>query len=211
MSEQFNGTVRVKDGNKAPQDYGVNREVEVSISFFCDSAGQLDDFVDRAAKAADAKVNELLGRTTEPKPERQRRTTVPKVEKTADPAAMTVEPAKKENPVAADPKPGKAAADPAAMTEAAPASGQAISTGEERSDPAAMDASLFSSTVPTISDNDLMATITQHNAKTKNAPAIRALIGKYVPQDGKPHQAAEIVQEKRQAFKDELGKIGAPA
>lgn len=209
MSDQFNGTVRVKDGNKAPQDYGVNREVEVTISFFCDSADNLDDFVSRAAKAADAKVNELLGRTAEAgKPERQKRTTVPKVEK-GDPAAMTVEPAKKENAVAVDPKPGKA--DPAAMTETAPASGQAISTGEERSDPAAMDTSLFSSTVPTISDNDLMATITQHNAKTKNAPAIRALIGKYVPQDGKPHQAAEIVQEKRQAFKDELGKIGAPA
>jgi hypothetical protein len=206
MSEQLNGTVRVKDGNKAPVDYGVNREVEASISFFVDDAARLDAVARLAANVADSIVNEKLGRAAdkavsskavvEVSPEKpERRTRVPKAET----------------------KETKPATDPAAMPGAEPQ--QAIQTGGERVNPeskadaadmAGLD-DVLTGSVPVITDNDLMATITQHNAKTKNAAAIRALIGKYVPQDGKPHQAAEIEQSKRQAFKDELAKIGAPS
>lgn len=204
MAEQFTGYVKVRDGNKAPQDYGVNREVEVSISFVVEDENKLEATAKKAATVADDIVNEKLNRTAgEPAKAPTKRGGAKPEKPPVDPASIVQTPAS---------SPAAVAADPAAIVETKPASGQAISTGGERNDPAAMggaaeDASLFTSAVEEINDNHLMSAITRTNAATKNSGAIRALIGKYVPQDGKPHQAAEIEKDKRQAFLLELDKV----
>lgn len=215
MSEQFNGTVRVKDGNKAPMDYGVNREVEVSISFFTDDQKALESMANHAADVADRIVHNKLQPVVAiagaaavvetGKPGRKTKDKLPTPaaanDNKADPAAITVE-AVKAKPTEATSSDGKA--DPASMGGG---EAQAIQTGGERVDPGAVDESLFTSAPPAITDNDLMATITRKNAETKNSAAIRAMIGRYVPQDGKPHQAVEIPQENRAAFKLELDTV----
>lgn len=193
MAEQFTGYVKIKDGNKGPLDYSPNREVEVSISFSTDARADLEAITMHAANVADGVVNDKLARTTE-----------------------TVKPARKTKPPTAAPaveqKPAKADADPAGMGEptVVPASGQAISTGDERKDPASVGEDIFTSAPAPVTDTHLMSAITRRNAETTNALAIRTLIGKYVPQDGKHHQAHEIEQDKRQAFLTELDKVQKP-
>lgn len=208
MSEQFTGTVRVKDGNKGPVDFSPNREVEVTISFAVDEGGNLKATAEQAASLADDIVNEKLGRAEGAKPARVTKTKAdkpPAVEK-ASPAAVV------EQKAAASPAivEQKVAASPSDLSTVAEVK-QAIQTGGERVDPAAIgDDPLFSSAVEArvINDNELMSAITRKNAETnKNSSAIRALIGQYVPQDGKPHQAAEITADKRQAFLTELEKV----
>jgi hypothetical protein len=194
MSEQFTGYVKVRDGNKAPQDYGVNREVECSISFSTEVRADLEAITKEAARVADEVVNEKLGRVAGEAPKKTGG------RKAADkpPAATTAA------------SPAAIVADPAAIVEVKPAEvKQAIQTGGERVDPAGMTDDVFSSTVEArvINDNELMSAITRKNGETKNSAAIRALIGKYVPQDGKPHQASEIEASKRQGFLTELDTI----
>lgn len=214
MSEQFTGTVRVKDGNKAPQDFGVNREVEVSISFSTDTAASLEGITREAANVADAVVNEKLGRA--PATEASAKVTQtrgtkkqpPAATTTADPAKVAPDPAKVETPKQEATK----TADPAAMGSEptvvpANGSGQAISTGAERKDPASLDDILSPVAPSQITDSHLMSAITRRNAETTNALAIRSLIGQYVPQDGNHHGAADIEQAKRQAFLLELDKV----
>lgn len=203
---QYNGNVRVKDGTKAPQDYGVNREVEINVAFSTDTDDGLAAAVNHAGKVANDKVEELLGRKA---------ATTSEPEKAPKPTKAT-----KEKPPTAPKEPTKpapAAADPAAIGSeptVAPASGQAISTGEERvdpnakkADPAGMDDVLAPVAPSQITDNHLMSAITRRNAETSNAMKIRELIGKYVPQDGNHHGAADIEQGKRQAFLLELDKV----
>lgn len=206
MSEQFTGYVKIKDGNKGPLDYSPNREVEVSISFSTDQRGDLDAITREAAKVADDVVNEKLGRSAAAET-----TKVTQTKKAKPPT-----PPKQEKP-AEEKKQTAPAADPAAMGEPtvipATGSGQAISTGEERvdpnakKDPAGMDDVLAPVAPSQITDSHLMSAITRRNAETSNAMAIRALIGKYVPQDGNHHGAADIEQGKRQAFLLELDKV----
>lgn len=204
MREHFTGYVKVKDGNKGPLDYSPNREVEVSISFSTDVRSDLKAITQEAAQVADDVVNEKLGRSTE---QPKARATRAKADK--PPTAPTA--AAPAPTVATEAK--VATADPAAIGETAPAqSGQLISTGGDRNDPAAMGLDdLMKPVAPApITDSHLMAAITRTNAKFENkqAPAIRALILQYVPKDGKHHQAHEIEQDKRQAFLLELDKIG---
>lgn len=215
MSEQFTGYVKIKDGNKGPLDYSPNREVEVSISFSTDTRGDLDGITREAAKVADDVVNEKLGRSAEPAKTPTTRKTKPP---TADKAVVLTGP---ETPHKL-PEKAKVEADPAGMGEGVtviPAtSGQAISTGGERNDPAAMGGEkkedglgdLLGPQAPApVTDQHLMAAITRRNSETgqTNAHGIRSLILQYVPQDGKHHQAYEIPAEKRQGFLLELDKI----
>jgi len=66
---------------------------------------------------------------------------------------------------------------------------------------------IFSAEAEAVSDETLMSNITAKNAETKNTQAIRKLIGKYTPQDGKPHTAKEVPADKRQAFLIELAAV----
>lgn len=203
MSEQFNGHVVIKDGTKGPLDYSPNREVEVSISFSTDTRSDLDAITREAAKVCDEVVNEKLGRGTEAKTPKA---TVARTKKPPSQDAVTSVQA----PVPqADPS--LIGSEPTVV----PASGQAISTGAERvdpnakpgGDPAGMDDVLAPVAPTAITDTHLMSAITRRNAETTNALAIRGLIGQYVPQDGKHHGAADIEQDKRQAFLLELDKV----
>ncbi len=60
----FNGSVRVKDGNKAPQDYGENRVVEINVAFETDTDAKLEQAINHAGTVASNKVAELLGHTS---------------------------------------------------------------------------------------------------------------------------------------------------
>ena len=201
---QYTGNVRVKDGTKAPQEYGVNREVEINVAFVANDDDALSAAVNHAGKVANDKVEELLGRTATDaaKPAASRKAA------TAKPPTAPKEEKKQEA--------AKPAADPAAIggePTVAPAEKQAIQTGGERidsnakPDPAGMDDVLAPVAPSTITDSHLMSAITRRNAETSNALAIRTLIGKYVPQDGAHHGAADIEQGKRQAFLLELDKV----
>lgn len=205
MSEQFTGYVKVRDGNKAPQDYGVNREVECSISFSTEVRADLEAITKEAARVADDVVNEKLGRVAgEAKAATTRKNKAdkpPAANGNASPAAIV-----------AEVKSGLADLGAVGGVTVVPAEvKQAIQTGGERVDTAAIGAvdDVFSSVVEArvINDNELMSAITRKNAETKNSGAIRTLIGKYVPQDGKPHQAAEIEASKRQGFLTELDTV----
>lgn len=188
------GLVRIKDGVKKQEDYAPSREVTVELRFDNVEGTDYNLILDQACNAANRKVAELLGKSqaADVKPEKAPKATKAAKPPSADPAGMVETKA--------------VVADPGSVT------GQAISTGGERVDPGVMaDAAkvedVFTSAPAEINDNHLMSAITRKNAETKNALAIRALIGKYVPQDGKPHQAAEIEKGKRQAFLTELETI----
>lgn len=196
-SDITGGLVRIKDGVKKTEEYAPSREVTVELRFENAEGGDYRAIFEQAANAANAKVNELLGKTAvlsgPEKPHKVRAEKPPK----ADAAVVAGEPVK--------------VVDPASMGEPK----QAIQSGGERVDPAAMggkavandDVFTSAPAEANITDNDLMAAITRKNAETKNPLAIRGLISKYVPQDGKPHQAAEIEQGKRAAFKLELAQV----
>ena len=53
---QYTGNVRVKDGTKAPQEYGVNREVEINVAFVANDDDALSAAVNHAGKVANDKV-----------------------------------------------------------------------------------------------------------------------------------------------------------
>jgi len=201
VSEQFNGHVTIKDGTKGALDYSPNREIECSISFSTDVRGDLESIAKEAANVADGVVNEKLGRDVGSVKATKRTTAKP-------PSVKPEE--KKQEPATADP--AAISSDPTVIPAT---SGQAISTGEERkepptkaADPAGMGDDVLAPVAPQqITDSHLMSAITRRNAETSNALAIRTLIGKYVPQDGNHHGAADIEQGKRQAFLLELDKV----
>lgn len=207
------GHVKVVDGTKKPEDYSTNRVVEVMLAF-TNEGTDYRLILEQAGNAASAEVARLLGgeapKVTKPRtPKPPTATTATATKANTDPLAggeATVVPAK-------------------ANTDPLAGSGQAISTGGERVDPNASKGGddilsgggtpakggddILSSTAPQITDSDLSNAIVKTNGATKNSHAIRALIGQYVPQDGRVHQAVEIPQEKRSAFLAELGKVKA--
>jgi hypothetical protein len=73
---------------------------------------------------------------------------------------------------------------------------------------AATDEDLFTGTASEITNEQLRERCAAHQAKVKNAVAIRALIGKYV---APPAPVTGIAQEKRAAFLLELEKVGPVA
>jgi len=101
------------------------------------------------------------------------------------------------------------AKDPAAVDDAPAGERQVSANPEDRKDPAAVDDALFSAAdaPKEITDAELMQEITAHNAKVKNAPEIRKLIGEYVKPPG---QARDIPQNQREAFVKKLKEIKEP-
>lgn len=201
MSEQFTGYVKVRDGNKAPQEYGVNREVEVQISFSTETRADLEAITKEAARVADDVVNDKLGRVAGEVKKAGTR-------KAADkPPAANANVASVASVAAVADVKGADLGGVGGVTVVPAETKQAIQSGGERNDPASLDDVLGVVAPRVITDNELMSGITRKNGETKNSAAIRALIGQYVPQDGKPHQASEIAADKRQAFFDELEKV----
>lgn len=196
MSTEFHGVVFVKDGTKAPEEYGVNREVNITIEFNAENEAQLHALLDAAADKANAKVDELLGRkspkvATKP----QKVATVAKsdelprtkadIEREAGltpgkDAHVKPQPAPKASPQSLDDL-----EDVEIVTTAAPVE-------EDLSD-------ILGEEVPQITDEDLLSKITHANGRTKNSVAIRKLVDDFTPNDRK-YQAREIVQDKRAAF-----------
>lgn len=221
-SDITGGLVRIEDGIKKAEEYAPARKVVVELHFSNENGTDYRLLLEQASNAANAKVAELLGKDvrdaslagTNVKPRK------PPTPKSQEPAASPARPVADTPAVAsvpagaatdgggAGPLPqflDRAKADPADM------GAQAIQTGGERNDPAAMtqaDADVALMSAPKeVTDKELTTEIGKVNQATKNTPAIRKLIGEYCPQDGKVHQAAEIPQEKRAAFLIELAKV----
>jgi hypothetical protein len=205
-SDITSGLVRIEDGVKRAEEYAPPRKVVIELRFENANGTDYRLLLEQASNAANAKVAELLGTkivaAKPPTPRKQEPAApLPPTQAThpAEASAVTAAPASVTQGGDAGPIPDhlKRTADPAAM---------AISTGDERHDPAAMP-DVMTSQPKEVTDVELTTAIGRKNGETKNTPAIRALIGRYVPQDGKVHQAAEIEQGKRGAFLIELAKV----
>ncbi len=186
MAQITGGEISFGDGLKSPIEYQPAKTAKATFSFSVGEGENPDAIIDDATARARAKVAELLGSTVTPKTPAKKPPAPAAAERTHATKEQVAEIAK----IAAEPL--------------------AISTGGERLDPAAMDVGEddpLLSLPKEVTDVELTAAIGKHNQATKNAVAIRKLIGVYTPQDGKVYSAAGIPQEKRQAFLSELAKV----
>lgn len=73
-----NGVVSIEDGTKAAEEYAPARKVKVEFSFVVPEGGDATLAANLASEAADAKVNELLGRSSKAVPEKPATTRKPR-------------------------------------------------------------------------------------------------------------------------------------
>lgn len=201
MTHILNGVI--KFGRTVKTGDFENKRCDVELSFGTEEGKQVEEAaLDNIGKLARRKVHELLEmqKPTEQTPE----FLAPKTGNDKDKLAAQVtgeeapkKPAGRPRKPPAAPQPE---VDPAAMVDESAAAPVA--------DPAAMDDDLLSAAAVEVTDEDLTGAITRRNATIKNAPGIRALIGKYVLP---PKQARDIPQEARAKFMEELAKLGPPA
>lgn len=158
--------------------------------------------IDAAGKLAHDKVHQLLGlagtaaAATEP-PAKPRGRQPKAVEApapaapAADPAAIP-EPANPTQPVSAQPSAPAASTTPAASSPAA--------------DPAGMSDDVLTAAPagPTLTEEDTVKAVTQHNQKITNPQAIKALLAEYVTH---PKGVRDVPANMRQQFIDRLHKI----
>lgn len=176
-----------------------HKHAAAEISFSVPEGENDTKIIDQAGALAHGQVHRLLGTIsggTDGKTDKDRL------------AEAAGAPAEGKKTRAAKPPATPPAADPGAMDVAQE---QPAKTEPAKPEPAAADpgdlSDVLSSAPAEVSDADLTAKIGRVNAATKNPTAIRVLIGKYTPQDGNKHQAAEIPQDKRQAFLAELDTV----
>ena len=189
-----------------------HKHAAAEISFTAEEGGDPTIITNHAGDIAAHQVHCLLAKPFDP--------TAVLTDKDHLAAAATSAAKGKDKKAAAKPpapSTGTAQADPAAIGGDEPAktqtaaSAQPVATQQgNAADPAALD-DLLGSAPREINDVELTTAISKKNGETKNALAIRQLIGTYTPQDGQKHQAAEIAQDKRAAFLAELDKVPAVA
>ncbi len=227
MSEdQITGSVSVEDGTKAPEDYGVNRKVNVQVSFAGSAVG-LEAFLYQAATQADRTVAKLLGRA--PVVQSARPGDQPSTQGTSEAEQIANEaPAKKRGrpPVAkpdpsavespqpeadgATPSPSadpSAIEDPGVQVEVAPAP-----SAESPADPAAIE-DWEVVAAPVIDDATLAAKVSARNGAltekhgAKAAVAIRALITTFNPDPTRAFTLREIASAQRADFLAKLADL----
>jgi len=202
-----------------PADY-ESKKASVVLSFNVDEGQDIQAVLDDVSKLAMTQAHKMVGLATAAStPAGAKEPTKTKADLEAEQAA-----ALKAKEAAGDPKARankppspkkketeKPAAD-AATVEEPEAKGQISTNPEDRKDPAAMgDDDLLSpgaEKAEAITDAAIVDAITQHNAKVKNAPEIRKLIGTYVTA---PKTAKDIPVDKRAEFLEKLKEIKAAA
>lgn len=191
MSVITGGSVTIEDGEKKSTDYTPARKVSVTLNYDVPEGQDADAVLDRVADVANAKVDELLGRTKRP-------TATKPVAEAAPPTGKgrkAKEEPKEEPKVAplADP----VTADIGLFEEQAPAAKPADDLG------------LDEFTVPpaVITDADLNAKVMAKNKEIGNPVVIRTLIASFNPDPSKPFSMGNISPAQRQNFLDRLAEL----
>lgn len=217
MTDTFTILVSVEDGTKAPEDYGVNRKVNVTIG------GSVTDFADieaatgRISEVANAQVARLLGRAT------------PNSAGSAAPAASAGEPAKrtrrtKEQIAADEAAAAKAAevlkaADPTSFDDETPETATPAADEWSDDEPAqdakgnpveaetAVDDWDDTPAVEEITDAELNNLVGKKNAELGDPKKIRALINEFNPDPTKVFQLRQITAAERPDFLAKLKEL----
>lgn len=175
-----------------------NKRADAEFHFSVDEGESYHAIASEAADAAQAHVYKVLGIAHTPAGMRTKTDlTAEAVEAATKPAP--VEPAKagrRKAPPAVQPADAAKVEEPAKVEEAK------SEEPTKPADPAAVTDELFTAAPAKITDKDLTDAVTRKNEQIKNAVAIRGLIGKYGVQ-----RLAELKDEVRQAFLDELAKL----
>lgn len=196
MTNQITGgSVRIKDGLKAAVDYGENRVVEVTISYAVADPAEAAIQLNLAAKMADDKVNQLLGR----KPAGTvAETPAPKEKPAAKPKAEAKPKPPADEVVEDEDEGGDVVVEDETVSEEKPV--------EETKDDA--DMSEFEvEPEATITDADLNKAVQAKNAEISSPPKIKALIATFNPDPTKPFALAQIKAEQRADFLAKLEKL----
>lgn len=192
------GSVTIEDGVKAKEEYAPARKVSVTLSFIVPEGIVGDDYLNRAADLADAKVNEKLGRCQKEGVKNVAQTPVKapvKAEVRSDPAPQ---PGDTLLTVKLAPEPQKdvgafLAAGPTATQE--PGKQPATATGE----------------VKLPSHADLYNVITRVMDQTKKGEPIRAIMVKYTSHLPKDKQNSSFLPpESRAAAMADLEALLVP-
>lgn len=199
-----NGVISIEDGTKAPEEFAPGRKVRVEFTFAVPEGEDATAVANAAAAAADAKVNELLGRTV----------IAGTVAVAVTPTGASAAPAGgKRTRAAAKPKPDAttppAGGDKAALEAAAglKAGGPIDTTVAAEPEQGDIDDLLGDQAPVPITDAELAKAAQNKNAQMKVkdpnfSVKIRALVVEYagVP----PKKITDIPVAKRQEFLDKL-------
>lgn len=211
MTDTHHIQVSVEDGTKAKEEYGVNRKVNVSLSADTEDFDRIEAITEHLSNLANRQVSKLLGRVSPPDLKVVGGTEAPaETPEATAPARRTRRTAAQiEADNAAKAKP---AADPAAVTDDAPAADdfqiEGDATPAEDTAAAADDFSIEpEETSEEISDAALNAAVQRKNAELSDPEAIRAVIKGYNPDPTKAFQLREIPQAKRAEFISKLNEL----
>jgi len=192
------GTVVIEDGIKAAEEFAPARKVRVELSF------DYDD-LDRVAVIAQAKVSEMLGKSSGAAGKTAQATSSLDALKTATEAAAVGE-AKK--------APRKAATKPVETlppVEDFPLGDETKAQSEGKADEASLEAGILGAEEPKVdvSDKALYDMVVAVNAKVKKPKDITVIITKYCPTDGVPPSLKRVPEASRVAFITEIKKFAA--
>ncbi len=207
MAQLTSGTVkygRTVNGG----DYNSKR-ADVELTFTVAEGEEEGAAVQHVSELAVFKCHEILHKLSagaSSRPNADKPISAPAATEVAAPAETPAAPAKRQP--GRPPKNKGPATDPTEVQEPTHTTDTAASAdaGSPAEDPSEV-VEDWSAAAPEVTDVDLTAAISKHNAKVKNPQAIRQLIGKYVPSPG---QARDIAQAQRSAFLVELETVGAP-
>lgn len=189
-----NGMVAFEDGTKAVEEYAPARKVRVELHFTVDEGMDYGVFLDDAAIAARAKVEELLGKKS---------TAFMKGE-AAIKAAVAENRAAIDALVAEKKKPGRKPK--AAVEDDTDAIGGDASKGEPADQITGGLEDAEPAQTVNLSDKGLYDVVKAVNAKIRKPAEITAIVGKYCPNDGVPPSVRRIPEGKRTAFLADLNK-----
>lgn len=194
MSNITGGMIAVEDGRKEGDQYAPTRKVRVELTFDVKDGQDATEVLDHVGATAAARVKSILFGTA--------------------PVAVAA-PAPTPAPISADSaeKPTrtrrtKAEMEAARAAEVTPL--PAVAPFHPASDPSAIvddggaAAPVQADPGLDITDRGLLTTVTDINARVKNAPAITRIIMKYCPKDGIAPSLKRIPTEQRVAFLTEL-------
>jgi hypothetical protein len=215
-----NGVVSIEDGTKASEEYAPARKVRVELHFDLPENCSIEDeqrSLDITAKIANAKVNELLGRSGKSVPS----ATAAVVEKATDAilaaegtktltdkdklaeAAGVLHPAPTKGPKR---KPKEAATEKAKEPEQTDLEDFTSVPAAKAAEP---DPDDLTTIVPTVevTDQGLADAVQARNKAIENPVKIRTLIGTYNPDPTKAFTLKEIAQAHRQEFLTKLAAL----